>query len=88
VATSISTKEVRTLFAWIKDGSVKVEPLEDPQEVYCGEVEYMTTSGWRFAVFYDCGCFDYVDWISAPDGRREDFDSMGGVNGILCCVSF
>jgi hypothetical protein len=45
-------------------------------EVYCGDVEFRTASGWRFVVFNDCEEWDYFDAIESPDGRALDFDDI------------
>ena len=43
-------------------------------EVYAGNVEFMTCDGWNLVVFNDCDDFDYLDSITAPDGRTGCFD--------------
>lgn len=49
-------------------------------EVYCGNVEFQV-DGWRVTFFNDCGELDYVDSVTAPDGRAAEygdwFDSGG-----------
>jgi hypothetical protein len=56
-------------------------PLTAPVEVirpvnYCGEQAYRLPSGWVVEVFWDCGDWDYLDSVTAPDGRRWDFEAL------------
>jgi hypothetical protein len=44
-------------------------------DVFAGEVTW-TLCGWTVVVFNDCGGWDYIDHIVAPDGRRWDYDAM------------
>lgn len=47
-------------------------------EVFAGNVTF-TVAGWTVAIFNDCGGWDYIDEITAPDGRRFDYDEMPDV---------
>lgn len=56
---------------------------EDPAELvgsgwrdtYAGNVTW-TFRGWTIVVFNDCMDWDYLDSVTAPDGRTWDFDEM------------
>jgi hypothetical protein len=43
------------------------------QEGYCGNFEF-TIGDWTFIFFNDCDELDYVDKVTAPDGRIAEFD--------------
>lgn len=45
------------------------------RETYAGNVTW-TFRGWTVVVFNDCMGWDYLDAVTAPDGRRWDFDEM------------
>ena len=38
-----------------------------------GNIEFKA-NGWTIKVFSDCGSFDYVDSVIAPDGRKGSFN--------------
>lgn len=40
---------------------------------YCSLEVFPLQDGWEVAIFNDCGEWDYVEWVQAPDGRRWDF---------------
>lgn len=37
---------------------------------YCGDFWFTLSNGWRVSVFNDCGEWDYVSTVVAPDGRQ------------------
>jgi len=76
VELTISEDEIRSVLSAIERGAIRLTPLEEPQRVYAGVVEYAATNGWRIAVFNDCNEWDYIEWIEAPDGRRVDYDQL------------
>ena len=73
---AIPEAEIRQLLTAIETGSVQLTPLEEPQQIYAGVVEYVVSNGWRLAVFNDCNEWDYLEWIETPDGRRVDYDQL------------
>lgn len=88
---TITLEQVKELFANIEQKRVWVKPTMHPDEVYAGDVEYTTSNHWRIIIFNDCGGFDYVDRVIAPDGSvlkaygrphvhglAEDLGSMSG----------
>lgn len=38
-----------------------------------GLMEFHLGSGWSLSVFNDGGQWDYLEWVQAPDGRREEY---------------
>lgn len=46
--------ELWTVLRAIERGEVTVTPLVAPNYIYCGEVEYLASNGWRLPVFNDC----------------------------------
>lgn len=65
---------VHSLLAGILTGFVKVTPIEDPAEVYAGDVTYKCSNGWQLIIFNDCGGWDYVDHLVTPEGEKIDWD--------------
>jgi hypothetical protein len=53
--------------------AVLVYPRADTPPVstawYCSVFEWRTPNGWTIRVFNDCGEWDYVEELEAPDGR-------------------
>jgi hypothetical protein len=56
---------------------------DDWTEVFAGEVTW-TFRGWNVVVFNDCNSWDYIDSITAPDGRRWDYDAMADIVKFWC----
>ena len=73
---AISEAEIRELLTAIERGTVHLTPIQEPQRMYAGVVEYAVDNGWRLAVFNDCNEWDYLEWIETPDGRRVDYDQL------------
>jgi len=73
---AISEAELLEFLKSIEEGSVSLRPEFDPQDIYAGNVPYAASNGWHIRVFNDCNEWDYVDSVSAPDGRSLDFDSI------------
>jgi hypothetical protein len=47
-----------------------------------GNILYTTSTGWKLVVFNDVGCWDYLDSMQAPDGRRATFEDIQGMPGV------
>jgi hypothetical protein len=43
---------------------------------FCGEQTYRLPNGWAVWVYFDCGDWDYIDSMTAPDGRSWSFDAL------------
>lgn len=69
----IPLSEYEALMADIAAGRVTVEP--DGEKPGC-QLFWRTSNGWRLEVFDDCGQWDYVDSVVAPDGRELEFDDF------------
>jgi hypothetical protein len=80
---------VRELIEAIIHGKATVEiPKGDsPYHLYSGDYDYIIHQepeeewaapfdGWVVCVFIDCGDWDYIDHVRAPDGRVWDFDLL------------
>lgn len=52
------------------------DPVVCPDDVWAGNCFYAASNGWKLVVFNDCGSWDYVDRVTAPDGRQADFDQI------------
>ena len=44
------------------------------------DIVFVTTNGYQYSVFFDCGEPDYVNWITDDNGERIDFWPKGGDN--------
>lgn len=72
----VSTAELTGLLLRIARGETTVAYVGAYSwaETYAGNVEFITSDGWKLVVFNDCDEFDYVSEAIAPDGREYDFD--------------
>jgi len=68
VSDRIPEQEIMDVLHAIERGDVAVLPPV-PFEHYCGSVEHKTSNGWTFVIFDDCGEWDYIETVMAPDGR-------------------
>jgi hypothetical protein len=44
--------------------------------VYNGCYDISTSHGWRIQAYDDCGEIDYIEEITAPDGRSLSFEEI------------
>jgi hypothetical protein len=63
----------------IESGEVQLElvagPTAEPGIKFQHTIaRYKTSDGWEMAVFNDAGEWDYVEWITAPDGRCWSYE--------------
>jgi len=72
----ISEADILQFLKDIEEGSVSLQPDDDPQDVYAGNVGYVASNGWRIRIFNDCNEWDYIDHIETADGRSVDFDAL------------
>jgi hypothetical protein len=75
--SEISNEEVVELLLRVARGEVtpRLESSERSWDVYFGNVGFIV-DGWTVVVYNDCDSFDYLDTVTAPDGREVDFDDM------------
>jgi hypothetical protein len=78
----LTEDEIRRFLEQIERGEVLLTPIVEPQDVYAGVVEYGASNGWKLAVFNDCNDWDYLEWITAEDGRTVAFDELDQVEWI------
>lgn len=70
----ITTDELLAVLHAVERGDVTLEvDGATPAQVYAGDVYYKASNGWRLVVFNDCGEWDYLDSVIAPDGRSAEF---------------
>jgi hypothetical protein len=68
----------------IERGEVKVFAVDRSwDDVFNGDVWFVTDTGWQFGVFNDSDEWDYLDKAISPDGRVLDFDEIWNANGEL-----
>lgn len=72
----ISEAELLEFLRAIEEGSVSLLPVDDPQDIYAGNVAYAASNGWHITIFNDCNEWDYIEAVTAPDGRSLGFDAI------------
>jgi len=73
----IPEEELLEFLKAVEAGTVSLQPEECiPQDIYAGNVPYRASNGWRITIFNDCNEWDYVDHVTAADGRSLDFDDI------------
>jgi hypothetical protein len=73
---SVTEAEVLDFLRSIESGEVSLVPLQEPQSVYAGVVEYAASNGWTITVFNDANEWDYIDRMRTADGRECDYDHI------------
>ena len=73
---ALSKEEIFSFLHAIESGEIVLTPHREPQWVYSGAVGYEASNGWRIAIFNDANAWDYIEWITASDGRCVDFYDM------------
>jgi len=60
---------------------------EAPEGHYCGDYTFTDPDGWEVTIFYDCGKWDYIASVKAPDGRKATypFDEYQTAHGNPMC---
>lgn len=77
--TTITTQEATGLLVEMALNPREVFYVEDPWQSE-GNIEFVFR-GWRATFFNDCGDLDYLDSVTAPDGRTANFeDWVSGEN--------
>ena len=73
-----SIEEIILLLRQIHSKEVTLECRMDlsPQIIYCGDVEYHVSNGWRIRIFNDCGDWDFIDSVFSPDGRIWQYNDI------------
>lgn len=70
---TIPVEEVIDVFRQALDGKITVEPVTvEWWEAYCGDVGFYF-GDWLIVFFNDCMELDYVDNVTAPDGRTAQY---------------
>jgi len=72
----ISEAEMMDFLRAVEEGSVSLRPEFSPQDIYAGDVPYVASNGWQIKIFNDCNEWDYIEAVTAPDGRSLDFDTI------------
>ncbi len=73
---ALSKEEILSFLHAIESGEIVLTPHREPQWVYSGAVGYEASNGWRIVIFNDANAWDYIEWITASDGRCVDFYDM------------
>jgi hypothetical protein len=74
----LTEAEILQVLHAIETGEVQLAPddMTRPPAHQNGNVPYTTSHGWELVVFNDAGGWDYLDRITAPDGRTAEFDDF------------
>lgn len=74
--TAIPGPEALALLEAIGRGEITILPLDNWHDIYAGNVRYRTSNGWEITVFNDCDSWDYLDSLTAPDGRHVEYQDL------------
>ena len=69
-------KEVEELLKQIEEGTVTLKPETDLKKHWDGVLVYEMSNGWKIAIFYDAGSWDYIEWIQHPSGRKTEWENL------------
>lgn len=83
---SLTEQEVLDVLHAIERGEVTIpkEQRDAAFESFCGKVPFTCSNGWKFIIFNDVNEWDYIDRVTAPDGRFlviDDIWKMPVLNG-------
>lgn len=70
----INRREAVEFMRSIAIGNLSIRAIECAWDDCGGNIEFVTENGWRIVFFNDVGELDYLDSITAPDGRTGSFD--------------
>lgn len=77
---AVPAEEVMALFRSVLAGGSAMEPRDVPWDEDGGDMRF-AIDGYEVVIFNDCDDLDYVERVTAPDGRRsehEDWAAHGG----------
>lgn len=77
----ISRKEAVEFMRSIAIGKEPIKAVGCAWDDWIGNIEFVTESGWRIVFFNDVGELDYLDSITAPDGRTGSFGDWVPADG-------
>ena len=71
----VAATEVAEMLRAVARDELKVQVVNQTwNEAESGNVQFKVAD-WAIWVFNDCGDFDYIDRVIAPDGRVGEFDN-------------
>ncbi len=77
MSTPVTEAEIFAVLYAIERGEIALEPIDDPREIFAGDVRYRASNGWTLTVFNDCNEWDYLDSVTLPDGRSlNTYDAL------------
>lgn len=71
---SVKESEVLAFLNSVESGAVRLTPLQEPQDVYAGTVDYTASNGWRVTIYNDANEWDYIEHVRTADGRECDYN--------------
>ena len=70
-------EETALLLAALEEAATEGHPIIlEHDDGYCGDLVYKLASDWRVTVNMDCGCPNYIDSMTSPDGKVWQFDDL------------
>jgi hypothetical protein len=74
-STIVQADEVADLLCDVVHGrrTIRLADAQNPWSAW-GDIGFIV-DGWRIVFYNDCDSLDYVDSVTAPDGRVAEFDS-------------
>jgi hypothetical protein len=76
MSPSLTAADILAVLQAIERREVQLIPDHEIHPDDSGNMFYTTDTGWKLVVFNDLGCWDYLDSITAPDGRYATFDDI------------
>jgi len=76
MATNVTESEILSFLCSVESGDVILIPLQEPQNVFAGPVDYIASNGWNITIYNDCNEWDYIEHIQTADGRKCDYDDI------------
>ena len=75
----MANEDVLSVLKELRAGTItaQLDPDQDLRAVsYNGNVAYVLSNGWRVRVFNDCGGWDYIDSVIAPDLTTWTYEEL------------
>ena len=78
-ANNLTEDEVLAFLRSVERGEVTLDPQQEPQEIYAGNVEYHASNGWTITVFNDANEWDYIEQLCTADGRECHHEALANM---------
>ena len=69
-------KDIINFLKDIENGKLSIEPLINPEDIYCNNIIYIVENGWEITIFKDGDFWDYIDNIKTSNGEIINFNQL------------